>query len=270
MEFLKKIYSGDKHHFIFILLAKVLIAFLFILTISGIVDIQNKIKQGKYIGQEIESRSTIAVSDSAEIYAKPDLALISFSVKTEKKTVAQAMTENTKQMNLVIDSIKETGVDKKDLKTVDFNIYPRYDYDRTSSIYPSGERILVGYEITQSLQVKIRDLDKIGEIIQKATNVGANQVSSLQFTIDDEDELREQVRKEAIDKTKDKAKKLANQLGVDLGRVIGFNEGSQSPNYDYMMEKSVGIGGGGAIEAPQIETGENKIEVTVSIIYEIN
>jgi len=265
MEFLKKIYSKDNHHFIFILLAKILIAFLFILTISGIVDIQNKIKQGKYIGEEIESRSTIVVSDSAEVYAKPDLALISFSVLTEKKTVAQAMTENTKQMNSVIDSIKEAGVEKEDLKTVNFNIYPRYDY-----IEIGDKRVLVGYEITQSLQIKIRDLDKIGEIIQKATDAGANQVSSLQFTIDNQDELREQVRKEAIDKTKDKAKKLADQLGVSLGRIIDFNEGSQLPNYDYMMEKTVGIGGGGAIEALQIEIGQNKIEVTVSIIYEIN
>jgi len=268
MEFLKKDSLNCSCHKVFNILAWALIIFLVVLIVSIAVGIQNKIKESKYIGQEIETKNTITVSDTAEVYAKPDLALTTFSVKTEKKTVAQAMTENTTKMNAIIDFMKKTGVEEKDLKTTSFNIYPRYDYIQ-SSIYPSGQRVLVGYEITQSLQVKIRDLEKIGQIIQGATDAGANQIGDLQFTIDNEDEFKKQARAEAIKKAKDKAEEIADQLGIKLVRIVNFNESSQMPfYYDYALSEKVGIGGGG--EVPQIETGENKIEVTISITYEIN
>ena len=266
MDFLKEHCSKNKN--IFILLVSVLVVFLFVLSVSGIVGVFNKVKEGKYIGQEIETKNTITVSDVGEIYAKPDLGITSFSVKTESKTVAKAMSENTEKMNEVIDSMKDLGIDEKDLKTTAFNIYPRYDYLEASP-FNSGRRSLVGYEITQSLQVKIRDLDKVGQIIQKATDAGSNQIGSLSFTIDDEDAVKEQAREEAINKAKDKAKELANQLGVDLVRIVGFYESVQQPAYydTYAMKEVGGIGGGGE---PQIETGENKISVSVSITYEIN
>lgn len=267
MQSIKKQFSD--HHKIFRLLGIILIIFLAVLTIFTLVSIQNKIKQSKYIGQEIESKNTITVSGTGEIYAKPDLALATFSVRTEKKTVAQAMSENTKKMNQVIDSMKQAGIEEKDLRTTNFNIYPLYEYRRESSIIPTGQRVLVGYEITQSLEVKMRDLEKIGQIIEGATEAGANQVGDLRFTIDQEDELKKQARQEAVSKAKAKAEEIADQLGVGLVRIVSFNESSaMPPYYDMLRESGLGIGGGG--EVPQIETGENKIEVTVSITYEIN
>lgn len=269
MEFIKNQFSNNRSDNILVILAGVLVVFLAVLTISAAIGIQNKIKEGKYIGQEIETKNTISVSDQAEVYAKPDLALAVFSVKTEKKTVGQAMNENTKKMNEIIDFMKKTGIEEKDLKTTSFNIYPRYDYIRDSTLYPSGQRILVGYEITQSLQVKVRNLEKIGQIIQGATEAGANQVGDLQFTVDQIDDFKKQARQEAIKKAKAKAEELADQLGVNLVRITNFTESGPAPRYyDYGLAESVGIGGGG--EAPQIETGENKIEVVVSITYEIN
>jgi uncharacterized protein YggE len=265
MEFFKKQFS-DRHHNI-TLLVGVLIIFLAVLTISTAVGIQNKIKEGRYIGQEIETKNTIMVSETGEVYAKPDLALTTFSVKTEAKTVAQAMTENTEKMNDIIDFMKDSGIEEKDLKTTTFNIYPCYEYRRDNLIYPSGSRVLVGYEVIQSLQVKIRDLEKIGQIIQGATEAGANQAGDLQFTIDQEDELKKQAREQAIDKAKDKAEELASQLGVNLVRITSFSESGQFPRYDYALKEATSLGGG---ETPQIETGENKIEVTVTITYEIN
>lgn len=244
--------------------------FLAVLIVSTTVDIQNKIKTGKYIGQEIETRNTITISDTGEIYAKPDLALVSFSVKTEAKTVAGAMNENTEKMNRVIDFTKEEGVEEKDLKTTSFNIYPRYEWLKETGIppYPEGTRVLVGYEVTQSLQVKIRDMKKIGKIIEGATAAGANQIGDLQFTIDKQDELKAKARKQAIDKAKAKARELASQLGVKLVRITNFSESSVLPRYYGLgFEEMAGMGGA---EAPQIETGENKITVSVTITYEIN
>ena len=156
----------EKNKILFTGLLIILTVFLLALTIYTVVGVQNKIKEGRYIGQEIESKNTITVSDKGEIYARPDLAITSFSVVTEKKTVAEAMSENTKKMNAVINSVKEQGVEDKDLKTTSFNIYPRYEWYNETQFYPQGRRVLVGYEVSQSLQVKIRDLEKIGDIIQ--------------------------------------------------------------------------------------------------------
>jgi uncharacterized protein YggE len=239
----------------------VAIVFLVSLTVWVNVDTQNKIT---------ETENTITVSDTGEVYAKPDLALTTFSVITEEKTVTEALSKNTEKMNAVIDFVKSQEVEEKDLKTTSFNIYPRYEWrEEETGIppQPSGKRVLVGYEVRQSLEVKIRDMTKIGEIIEGATEAGANQVGDLQFTIDKEDELKKQAREQAIEKAKTKAKELACQLGVKLVRISNFSESSLVPRY-YGLEK-VAVEGAEE-EIPQIETGENKIEVTVTITYEIN
>jgi len=246
----------------------VLILFLFISTIYIFTSIQNKIKEGKYIGQDLESRNTISVSGIGEIYVKPDLAITSFSVVTEKKEIAEAMEENTQKMNTIINSIKEQGVEEKDLKTIGFNIYPRYEWYEKTLLYPNGKRVLVGYEIRQSLEVKIRDMGKIGTIIQKATDAGANQIGNLQFTIDQEEEFKKQARESAIKEAKEKAEELASQLGIKLVRIVNFNESKVMP-YFYDYKTATNIETIGEV-APQIEVGENKIKVTVNIIYEIN
>ncbi len=244
-------------------LAAIIGIFLVTLIVAKIIEIQDKIK---------ETGNTIMVSDTGEIYAKPDLALTTFSVVKEAKTVGEALSENTKKMNAVISFVKGEGIEDKDVKTTNFNISPRYEWYEESQCYPpcpGGKRVLVGYEVTQSLEVKIRDMTKIGDIIQGATDAGANEVGDLQFTIDKEDELKAQARTEAITKAKTKAKDLASQLGVKLGRIISFNESNQLPYYyGYSMKEaaSSAIGGG----TPSIETGENKIEVTVTITYEIH
>jgi len=223
------------------------------------VDIKNKTE---------ETKNTITVSDTGTIYTKPDLVITTVSVVTEDKTVAGAMMENTQKMNSIINATKALGVEEKDLKTIAFNVSPRYEWQEATLLYPSGVRTLVGYEITQSLQIKIRNLEKIGEIIQAATDSGANQVGDLQFTVEKEDELKVQARTEAIGKAKAKAKELAKELGIKLVRISSFSESGNIPYYYGYSEKAVpsGLGGG---DIAQIQTGENKIEVTIYITYEI-
>jgi hypothetical protein len=235
----------------------------------------NQIKTGKYIGQDVISKNTITVSGEGEIYAKPDLALNTFTVKTEAKTVEKAVADNTTKMNAVIDAMKALGIEEKDLKSTNFSIYPRYeyrpDYSVQTDIWPKPEtRVLVGYQVTQSLEVKIRDIAKVGEAIQKAVDAGANQTGGLQFTIDDSDSLKDQAREEAIKQAKDKAEVLAKQLGVKLTKIINFSEGGYYPQPLY-YDNAVSAKGMGELSAtPDIQTGENKITVNVSITYEIN
>ena len=248
--------------------------FFLLVALIGLISVSAyaKFLQTKYIGLPGQQPRTISVSGSGEIYVKPDLAVINFSVINESETVENALEENSQKMNAIIEAIKSKGVESKDLKTTNFNIRPRYEYRRENTLlYPpiEGERVLAGYEINQTLMVKIRELEKIGEIIQAGTDKGANQVGSLQLTIDDLEAVKEQARNEAIIKAKAKAEDLAMRLGVKLGKLSDFNDSGAFPissrYYDAVaLEASPGIGG-----APEIETGENRIMVKVLLTYEI-
>ncbi len=247
---------------IFFALLSVLTIFVVVLIISTSVDVVNKIKEGRYISQNVRMRNSIVISETGEVYASPDLAVISFAVVNEAKSVTDAMNENSATMNNVIEAVKEQGIEDKDLKTTSFNIYPRYEYSEGTY----GKRILVGYEVIQELQVKIRDLGKIGIIIERAADSGANRVDDLYLTIDDQDALKKQAREQAIAQAKTKAGELALQLGVKLGKIVSFNESFYAPRYDTQYSMKEGIGGA---EVPDIQTGENKISVSVIITYEI-
>ncbi len=224
----------------------------------------NRIEARKYIGSEVEDKGNISVTASEEIYVKPDLAQTNFSVVTEERTVEDAMNLNSELMNKVIEAVKEKGVEEKDLKTIRFNISPQYEYPNNRW---GGERVLVGYEVTQTLQVKIRDMDSIGEVIDAATGEGANRMGGLSFTIDDKEAIEKEARSQAIEKAKERAQTLSSQLGVRLGRLLNFSENQgQSPRF-YYEAKDIGMGG--AEEVPNVQTGENKVEVSVTLTYEI-
>lgn len=232
------------------------------LLILSSVLVLNKLEERKYIGQGIESQNTISVTETGEVFAKPDLGQITFSAITEKETVSEAMNENSKKMNNVISSLKDQGVEDKDMKTVSFNLYPRYDYIETGF---TGRRVLSGFEVRQSLEVKIRDLDKIGSIIESATETGANSVGNLELVIENQEELKNQARDKAVEKAKEKAEELAGSLEVKLGKIVSFSESSQTPRF---ATPSFGMGGAESA-SPSIEPGENKIQVSVTVSYQI-
>lgn len=242
------------------------------LALLAFVQILIGLREYKYIGAGVSATNTIVVSGEGEVFAVPDIATFSLSVTEEAKDVEDAQTEATRKTNDIIDYLKSSGVGKKDIKTTNYNVYPRYEYRETSSsgvIRPGGERVLVGFEVTQSLSVKVRDTDKAGEILSGVGTRGATNVSGLSFTIDDEDDLKDEAREMAIDDAKDKAEALAKDLGVDLIRIVGFNEGGGFDGPVYARAESVSfdnaIGGG----VPDIQVGENKITSNVTITYEI-
>jgi len=212
--------------------------------------------------------NVITVSGKGEVVVKPDLAVVSFGVSTENLDVAKAQTESTTKMNNIINLLKTKGVAEKDIKTTNYNIYPRYDYTQLTP-YSSGKQTLAAYVVSQTVEVKIRDISKAGEILTGVGEFGVTDVSGLNFTIDNDQVVKDQARDLAIEDAKAQAKVLAKGLGVKLVKITSFSEGGNYPIY-YGMEKSMamGIGGGDAV-SPQILTGENKITSNVSITYEI-
>ncbi|MDO8600789.1 MAG: SIMPL domain-containing protein, partial [bacterium] len=223
----------------------------------------------------------ISVSGEGKIAAKPDVAMLSATVRTEKTALKDAQKENSETSQKVVNFLKSSGVAEKDIRTSYYNISPQYQYNDCSrvqiEIYPPRPCLpldkprIVGYQIMNVYEIKVRDLEKAGEVLEGVVSAGANEVSGLSFMIDDEDALRADARKEAIDDARAKAKILAKQLGVRLGRIVSFSEGGQSPPIFYERGLAVaeaGKGGDTAVPVP-VEAGEQEILVSVTIVYEM-
>lgn len=241
------------------IIALIVILLPVVLVIKNGVDIASKLKAYPYIGADVAYKNNISVRGEGRVYTKPDIVIVDLSVVTEGGDVKDVQEKNSKKINGVIGFLKDFGIVEKDIKTKNYRIQPRYSYeDRT---VPR----IIGYEITQTLEVKIRDMDRIGEILEGSVDAGVNQVSSLRFEVDNEEEFKEQARELAIEDAKEKAKKLASQLGVRLIKISSFDEQS---SFDYPIYREFGLGGGA--EVSQIEVGENEIMVNVILIYEID
>ena len=230
-----------------------------VIVISYGTEIVTELKSYRYIGAGLEFKNTISVTGEGKIYTKPDIAMVSISVVSEGKRVIEVQNENTKKINKVIKFLKDSGIEEKDIKTINYNLSPQYVYEERKT------PIIVGYSLSQVLEVKIRILDKVGDILEGATEQGVNEINSLYFKVDKDEEVKEEARKLAIDDAKKKAEKLASQLGVKLVKISSFSEGGgETPVYRNL---EYGVGGGGA---PQIQVGENEIIISVTLTYEIN
>lgn len=219
---------------------------------------------GKKMDVRTQTPATITVTGDGKVSAAPDIAQVSFGIQTGPQTSANgAVTILTTKMKAVIEAVKKAGIPDKDMTTEQFSLNPTYDWT-------GGVQRLRGYDATQMLRVKIRDLDKVGDILSAATAAGANQAGNMVFVLDDPNAVQAQAREKAIAEAKEKAKVLAGQLGVNLGRIVSFNEGGgYAPPMPYMMRnEAMGMGGGGDASL-QVPVGEQDTVVSVSITYEL-
>ena len=230
----------------------------------------------RYVGAGIAPGNTISVSGYGEAVAVPDIATFSFSVVSEKPTVAAAQADATTKANAATAYLKNAGIEDKDIQTSDYSVSPMYDYVQKACVNgfcPGGEQVLRGYQVRQTTTVKVRDTEKAGEVLGGVGTTGATEVSGLQFTFDDPNQVEDEARQEAIADAKAKADELAKQLGVRIVRVVSFSEsGSGVP-----MPYAYGRGGMEVMNqamdskavAPDISTGQNKVTSSVSVSYEI-
>ena len=245
------------------------------------------IEGARYIGAGITATNTINVSGHGELLAVPDIATFTFSVVSDKATVADAQTDATTKANAITDYLKNQGIDSKDIQTTDYSVSPQYEYqtavcpvasvapsvggvsNSAGAVYcPPSKQVLTGYEVNQTTTVKIHDTSKAGALLAGVGTKGATNVSSLTFTFNDPTGVQQQARDKAIADAKQKAQKLADSLGVSLVRITSFNENSSgyTPPVVYAMGATADSK---AAPAPQISTGQNKVQDDVSITYEI-
>ena len=250
---------------------KAFVVFLLVILAAG------SFRGGKHDRYGDEDRNTITVSGHGEVQAVPNIATVYFTVESSKTTQKESSDEVNTKAKQVIDFLKSNGVAEKDIKTENYNSYPKYSnptpcpvyYDRVMPPCNQGESKIIGYTVSQSVTVKVRKVDDASKIIDGINKIGVTNMSGPTLSIDDEDGLKAEARKEAINNAKAKAKVLSRDLGVRLGKISSFNENSSYyPMYSsgaVMMKDSMES----APVPSEIPKGENTISSDVTITYEI-
>lgn len=208
----------------------------------------------------------IVVEGEGSAFIVPDIAKVRVGVNTEGPKSEIVVEENTKKVNAIIAAIEAGGVDTEDIQTTNYYLNPTYDWTEDKGSFQDG------FVLDQSLEVTIRDLEKIGDIMGAVTKAGANTIGGVEFVIENKDDALSEAREEAINNATAKAEQIAEQSGLKLGKVLNFYEYNNAPygfdgaKRDYYYETADTM----ALEiAPIIEPGQEEVSLTVSLTYRV-
>jgi uncharacterized protein YggE len=203
------------------------------------------------------------VVGTGEARADPEVARITFGVDLRGDDPAGLVDEGTRKINRAMSAIKELGVAGEDIKTVGYSLWVETVHDPETGM-PTGE---VVYHVSHQTQATVRDLGAVGDILAAVVQAGANTISEVSFSVDDPQALVEQARTDALQDATQRAKLMAEGLGITLGKPVLVTEGGIS----IPMDTRVGMGGGGMAEAAavSISPGAFSVSVSVQVVYEI-
>lgn len=205
--------------------------------------------------------ATLSVTGSGTAAGTPDMATVSVGTVTEAATAGEALSENSTQVQAVIDAVKQAGVEARDIQTSGFSVSPRYTQPGNNS---NEAPKIDGYRVSNGVTVRVRKLDTLGDLLDTLVKAGANDVSGIQFAISDTDKLEDTARTAAVADAKHKAELYAEAAGVKLGRVLTIAEGgSQDPRPMPMMRMEAS-----AVSVP-VQAGEQTLSAQVRMVYEI-
>lgn len=174
--------------------------------------------------EDMKDQRTITVSASGEVTVVPDMARITSGVTTEAATAKEALAQNSEAMAKVIAGLKEAGIKGEDIQTTSFNVEPRYTRPK------EGEAAVIdGYRVVNQVEVTARDLDRLGEVLDKLVTLGANAMGGLSFMASEAETLRDEARKQAVANALRRAKLFAAAAGAEIGEVLRIAEGGGEP-----------------------------------------
>jgi len=201
-------------------------------------------------------RRSITVSASGSVSAVPDTARITSGVATEAPVARDAVSKNSEAMQKIIAGLKAGGIDEKDIQTTSFHIEPRYTRAR------EGEASVIdGYRATNQVQVVVRNLDKLGEVLDRLASLGANEMAGLSFDVSQAEKLKDDARKEAVANAHRRAKLYADAAGVELGEVLTIDESGDNAPHPIFAGRAL------KADAVPIERGSETLEATVSVTW---
>ncbi|MGO8065159.1 SIMPL domain-containing protein [Rhizobium leguminosarum] len=217
--------------------------------------------------QEAKPREpVISVTGDGESSVAPDMAIVNLAVVKQAKTAREALDENNKAMNEVLAALKSGGIAERDLQTSGFSIQPQYNYPQPVDGQQQQPQ-LIGYQTINSVTVRLRDLAKLGAVIDQSVTLGINQGGDIQFTKEKPDAAIEEARKAAVADAVKRAKTLSEAAGVKLGRILEINENvpraMPQPVYRATMMKEA------SDAAVPVQGGENNYNVSVTVTFAI-
>lgn len=205
---------------------------------------------------------SLTIAGEGKISAVPDTANIGTGVVTEASTAKEALEANTAAMNRIFDALQEIGIERRDMQTSQFNVAPVYTQPQRNT--NEAPRIS-GYRVTNALNIRMRDMDRIGPTLDRLVSVGSNQISGVSFDISNSRALLDKAREEAVKDALRKAKVYAASAGVVIGRILTISEtGAHVPQYR-MVSRAMDM----AESSVPIASGEMELTANVNVVIEI-
>lgn len=227
-------------------------------------------RKTSFIGSGVEERATITVNGTGKLNKIPDTARISFTVSDTQKTLAAAQQNVSSLVASLTEKLTTAGISEEDITTDSYTSYPKYDYPQPrcfDGMCPPAQTVLVGYTLSHSLTVKISDLEKVETVLGLIGEGKVENMSGPSFGFSDEEQVSQEVRALAIENAEEQARILARDLGVRIVRVVSYSEQSDGGMMlDYRKE---GLASAMAQASPTIPIGNQNLEKTVSVTYEI-
>lgn len=208
-----------------------------------------------------QKSTTFDVTGEGKVTVKPDVASVTVGIQAKGASVKLAQDQINTTINNVSEAVKNLGVDSKDIQTTNYNINPEYDYT-------AGQKIK-GYTASTNLQIKVRQVDKVNEVIDNATANGANQVGGIFFDVDDKTKAENEAREKAVEDAKKKAENAAKIAGFRLGRIVNYSE-NFGGRFDVIpMARTLDLKSTSEAST-QVESGSTDITVVVTLSYDLS
>ena len=202
---------------------------------------------------------TITVAGTGTITVVPDIARVGVGVTITKSTVKAAREAAAKSMTAIIAAVRALGVDEKDIKTTGLNLYPQYNNGTPQKV--------VGYTISEQIQITVRDLDKTGDVVDAAMASGATDTSGIWFDVADPAKTMDEARAAAVEAARASAQAMATAAGVNLGSVASISESQASFPYPYAQRAA---GAADAATPTPVQPGTQDVQATVTVVFEID
>lgn len=209
--------------------------------------------------EEGQDKNNVSVTANGTVKVTPDVAYTTVGVVTQKKKMQDAQSANRELMNAVVTALKEAGLTDDDIRTVNYSVYPVYDYSGDTSRIAS-------FEVNNTVELTIKDIDKVGEILDAAATAGANTSYSVRFDILDKDPAYKQALTTAMESARAKADTLAAAGGFSIKGVMSVSEGYTNTTVykEYPMAAEASMDSGTYVSA-----GDLDVTATVSVVFEI-
>lgn len=209
---------------------------------------------------------TITVSAQGMTVATPDEALVDFSVVTQGSNPQTLSDNNNSKMSAVMQFVSSQGIASSDIATTGYDLEPNYQYDKNT-----GTNYITGYTLTQTVEVKVRDLTKVAGVLGGLAPLGVNQIGGVNFTFQNPNEFVAIARGDALTNAQTEAAQMAAQTGASLGEVVTVTESSNVPSP--LPVYAMSAGGAGAMSAPtmpSIAPGTENVTDEVTVTYQLN